>query len=75
MKTMHCNFNPDDHKYYCSTKTKYGMFHPKECELILDHNELFNYIKENPEKFKYCLPILISQDFKRKKLELEGREI
>ena len=66
MKKMHCDYNPNDNKYYCSTKTEYGMIYPDKCEFILDHNELFSYIKANKDKYCYCLPFMVAEDFERK---------
>lgn len=71
MKTIHCDYNPNDGKYYCSTKTKYGLLYPDECEMILDHNDLFDYIKNNKDKYVYELPFLVATDFK-KRLESKG---
>ncbi len=70
MKTLHCDYDPNDSKYYCSTKTKYGMLYPDKCEFVLSHDELFNYIKNNQEKYTYALPFLVASDFK-KRLERE----
>ena len=66
MKTMHCNYDPNDRKYYCSTKTRYGILYHDQCELILNHNELFEYIKNNQDKYNYALPCLVANDFKKR---------
>ena len=66
MKTMHCCYDPNNGKYYCSTKTQYGILYPDKCELILSHDKLFNYIKENQNKYCYALPILVSHEFKKR---------
>lgn len=66
MKTMHCDYNPNDSKYYCSTKTHFGIVHPDKCELILSHEELFNYIKLNRNKYVYTLPIMVANDFEKR---------
>ena len=73
MKILHCNFDPDTHNYFCSTKTQYGWLYPEKCELILKYDELFNYIKNNRDKYIYELPCLVASDFK-KKLEKEGKD-
>lgn len=65
-KILHCDYNPDDSKYYCSTKTKYGLLFPEKCELILKYEELYNYIKEHQDDYIYELPILIAHDFEKK---------
>lgn len=66
MKTMHCDYYPSDNKYYCSTKTKYGLLYPDKCEFILNHDELFNYIKNNQNKYNYELPFMVANDFERR---------
>lgn len=63
---MYCDYHPGKGKYYCSTKTKYGIVYPDKCELILNHEELFQYIKSNQNKYCYSLPILVAHDFERK---------
>ena len=70
MKTLHCNYDPNTNNYFCSTKTKYGCIYPEKCELILKHDELFNYIKNNRDKYIYELPFLVASNFE-KKLESE----
>lgn len=70
MKIMYCSPNLNDHKYYCSTKTKYPTEEPKKCDLILDHDSLFEYIKNNRDKYIYQLPFLVAKDFRRR---LESR--
>lgn len=66
MKKMYCNYNPNDNKYYCSTETQYGLLYPGKCKKILYHNDLFNYIKDNQNKYNYVLPFMVANDFKRK---------
>lgn len=70
MKTMHCSYNPNDCKYYCSTKTKYVLLYPDKCEMILKHDQLFDYIKLNQDKYIYELPCLVAKDFKKRLEEL-----
>ena len=65
MKKLYCNYNPNDKKYYCSFN-QYGMLYPKKCILILDHSDLFEYIKENYNKYDYVLPFLVANDFERR---------
>ena len=71
MKTLHCDYDPDTRNYFCSTKTRYGSLYPDKCELILKHDELFNYIKNNQNKYIYALPCLIASDFRKKLKEGE----
>lgn len=68
---MYCGYNPNDRKYYCSTKTEYGIVYPEQCEIILDHESLFNYIKENLNNYYFVLPCLVALDFEKR---LKGRE-
>lgn len=66
MKKMYCDYNPNDNKYYCSSKTQYGIVYPDKCEKILDHESLFNYIKENQNKYCYVLPFMVADDFEKR---------
>lgn len=66
MIKMYCDYNPNDCKYYCSTRTKYGLVYPERCELILNHEELFNYIKDNQNKYDYVLPFMVANDFEKR---------
>ena len=68
-KIMYCRYDPNDGLYYCSTKTKYGSLEPKLCEMILSHEDLYTYIKNNQNKYEYSLPFLVADSF-RKRLEL-----
>ena len=72
-KIMYCGYNPNDRKYYCSTKTKYGIVETDLCEMILSHEDLFNYIKNNQDKYTYSLPFLVADSF-RKRLEGESEK-
>lgn len=69
MKTLYCDYNPNDHKYYCSLESKYGILYPEKCIFILDHEELFNYIKDNYDKYDYSLPCLVAKDFENRLLK------
>lgn len=62
MKVLHCDFNPNDHLYYCSLK-KYGALYPDQCIFILDLENLFDYVKGHQKEYIYELPILVAKEF------------
>ena len=64
-KILHCDYNPNDRKYYCSTITEYGLLYPNECEYIITHEELYNYIKDNSDLYIYELPFLVAHEFRK----------
>lgn len=65
MKTLYCDFNPNDNLYYCSFK-KYGSLHPNECLFIKNSVDLFKYIKSNFNQYTYSLPCLVAKEFSRR---------
>lgn len=71
MKIMYCSYNPNDRKYYCSTKTQYGTIEPDLCELILGYEDLFIFIKNNQDKYEYSLPFLVAKEFKKRLKEID----
>ena len=70
-KNMYCSPDPWTNKWYCSTKTKYGLVNPEKCELIVTYEELYNFIKHNIERYEFHLPFLVVKAVTRR-LEEEG---
>lgn len=70
MKTLNCGYDPNTKLYYCGLMS-YPILHKDKCLYTFTYEELYDFIKNNQNKYEYVLPFLIAKNFE-KRLEEEN---
>ena len=55
MKTLNCGYDPNTKLYYCGLMS-YPILHKDKCLYTFTYEELYDFIKNNQNKYEYVLP-------------------